>query len=118
MDILLIGYDGCSTCRKAKAYLRDKGLSFADRPIVSNPPTVEELTKWQAMSGLPLKRFFNTSGKKYQELKLKDRLSELTEDEQKKLLSENGMLVKRPILVTDETVLLGFKIEEWDRIFA
>lgn len=112
--MLFVEYPNCSTCQKAKRYLEERGVAFEDRPIHTQPPTVEELRAWQARSGLPLRRFFNTSGRSYQALGLKDKLPGLSEDEQLELLAGDGMLVKRPILVTEETVLVGFKQEAWD----
>lgn len=112
--MLFVEYPKCSTCQKAKRYLEERGVAFEDRPIHTQPPTVEELRAWQAKSGLPLKRFFNTSGRSYQALGLKDKLPGLSEDEQLELLAGDGMLVKRPILVTEETVLVGFKQGAWD----
>ena len=116
--MLFVEYPKCSTCQKAKRYLEARGAVFEDRPIHTQPPTVEELRAWQAKSGLPLKRFFNTSGRSYQALGLKERLPDLTEEEQLKLLAGDGMLVKRPILVTEDTVLVGFRQAEWDALFA
>lgn len=112
--MLLIEYPRCSTCQKAKRYLTERGLSFEDRPICSQPPTALELQAWQRQSGLPLKRFFNTSGQSYRALGLKDKLATLPEEEQLALLAADGMLVKRPILVDGDTVLVGFRQEEWD----
>lgn len=112
--MLFVAYPKCSTCQKARRYLEERGAAFEDRPIHSQPPTVEELRVWQARSGLPLKRFFHTSGRSYQALGLKDRLPEMSEEEQLALLAGDGMLVKRPILVTERTVLVGFKPAEWD----
>ena len=112
--MLFVEYPKCSTCQKAKRYLEERGVAFEDRLIHTQPPTVEELRAWQARSGLPLKRFFNTSGRSYQALGLKDKLPGLSEDEQLELLAGDGMLVKRPILVTEETVLVGFKQGAWD----
>ncbi len=108
-----ICYPKCSTCQKAKAWLEANDLSFDERHIKDDPPTLEELKRWHSQSGLPLKRFFNTSGLLYKELKLKDRLPTLTEDEQLALLASDGMLVKRPLLIGDGFVLVGFKESEW-----
>lgn len=116
--MLFVEYPKCSTCQKAKRYLEAHGAIFEDRPIHTQPPTVEELRAWQVKSGLPLKRFFNTSGRIYQALGLKDRLSSLTEEEQLALLAGDGMLVKRPILVTEDAVLVGFKQAEWDALLG
>lgn len=110
----LIWYPGCSTCKKARAWLDEKGLSYEARDIKEENPTLEELSQWYPKSGLPLKRFFNTSGLKYKELGLKDKLPGMTEAEQLALLASDGMLVKRPIVVTDSTVLVGFKPIDWE----
>ena len=111
--MLFIEYPKCSTCRRAKKHLEDAGIAFQDRHIVEDNPTEEELTEWIRMSGLPAKRFFNTSGMKYRELELKDRLKEMSEDEQYELLATDGMLVKRPLLVGEDFVIPGFKEKEW-----
>ena len=116
--MLFVEYPKCSTCQKAKRYLEERDAAFEDRPIHTQPPTVEELRAWQAKSGLPLKRFFNTSGRSYQALGLKDRLPDLTEEEQLTLLAGDGMLVKRPILVTEDAVLVGFRQAEWDALIS
>lgn len=112
--MLFVCYPKCTTCQKAKKWLTEKGISFEERDIKMENPTKEELGEWYKKSGLPLKRFFNTSGILYKEMKLKDRLPEMTEDEQLELLSTDGMLVKRPILVADEQVFVGFKEKEWE----
>lgn len=111
--MLFIEYPKCSTCQKAKKWLIEHEISFEDRHIIEENPTKEELEKWYHESGLPLKRFFNTSGLKYRELNLKEKLPEMTEDEQLELLSTDGMLVKRPVLVGDDFVVTGFKEKEW-----
>ena len=116
--MLFVEYPKCSTCQKAKKWLTEKGISFEERDIKTENPTKEELEAWYKKSGLPLKRFFNTSGILYKEMKLKDRLPEMTEDEQLTLLSTDGMLVKRPILISDEQVLVGFKEKEWETLKA
>ncbi|MBK5201013.1 MAG: arsenate reductase family protein [Spirochaetaceae bacterium] len=108
-----ICYPKCSTCAKARIYLENHQLNFIERNIKENRPTEEELREWHNKSGLPLKRFFNTSGMLYRELHLKDKLNDMNEDEMYKLLSTDGMLVKRPILVKEDTVLVGFKEKEW-----
>lgn len=113
MSILLIEYPKCSTCRKAKKWLMEHNIAFEDRHIVEQNPTKEELAKWCTKSGLPLKRFFNTSGQLYRQLGLKDRLSSMTEDEQLEMLASDGMLVKRPLIVMENEVLVGFKEAEW-----
>ena len=112
--MLFICYPKCSTCRKAQAWLEEKSIPYTLRDIKENQPTEQELRTWAAMSGLPLKRFFNTSGLLYKSLQLKDKLPAMTEDEQFALLATDGMLVKRPILVGDGFVLVGFKEAEWE----
>lgn len=109
-----IYYNKCSTCQKAKKWLEGKGVSFEERAIKEENPTKEELKEWHARSGLPLKRFFNTSGNVYKSLGLKDKLKDMTEEEQYELLATDGMLVKRPLLVADDFVLVGFKEQEWE----
>ena len=111
--MLFICYPKCSTCQKARKWLEANGITFEERHIVEQNPTVEELKNWQSASGLPLKRFFNTSGMKYRELALKDRLPAMSDDEQLALLATDGMLVKRPLLVSDGKVLVGFREKEW-----
>lgn len=113
MSCLFLEYPKCSTCQKAKKWLIEHNLSFEDRHIVEDNPSAEELAEWYRRSGLPLKRFFNTSGMKYKELKLKDRLPEMSEEEQLALLATDGMLVKRPLVVGTDFVLTGFKEAEW-----
>ena len=108
-----ICYPKCSTCQKAKKWLEENMIEYTERHIVDDNPTYEELKKWYEKSGLPLKRFFNTSGMLYKEMKLKDRLPDMSEDEQLQLLATNGMLVKRPLVVDEEFVLTGFKEKEW-----
>ena len=112
--MLFIEYARCSTCKKAKNWLDAKGISYEDRPIREENPTAEELKEWHQKSGLPLKRFFNTSGNLYKDLGLKDRLPSMSEEEQYQLLATDGMLVKRPLLVSDDVVLTGFKEAEWE----
>ena len=107
-------YAKCSTCRKALKWLDEQGISYDLRDIQSENPTEAELRDWHAKSALPLKRFFNTSGMQYRALNLKDRLPGMSEDEQFQLLASDGMLVKRPLLVLDDTVLPGFKQAEWE----
>lgn len=111
--MLFLCYPKCSTCQKAQNWLQTRGVDFTLRNIKEENPTVEELRLWQQRSGQPLKKFFNTSGLLYKELKLKDRLPELSEEEQLALLSSNGMLVKRPLLITEDSVLIGFKEGQW-----
>ena len=113
--MLFIHYPKCTTCKRAKKWLDEKGVDYTERHIVEDNPTAEELKTWHEKSGLPLKRFFNTSGMKYRELGLKDKLKDMSEEEQYALLSSDGMLVKRPIIVTDDgKVLVGFKEKEWE----
>ena len=112
--MLFIEYPKCSTCKKAKKWLDEKQISYTDRHIVEENPTYEELKEWYQKSGMPLKKFFNTSGLLYKELQLKDKLKDMSEEEQLKLLSTNGMLVKRPLVVDEDTVLTGFKESEWE----
>ena len=109
-----ICYPKCSTCQKAKKWLDEQGVEYIERHIVENNPTYDELKEWYMKSGLPLKKFFNTSGLLYKEMNLKDKLPTMSEDEQLKLLATNGMLVKRPLVVKEDLVLVGFKEAEWD----
>ncbi|MBQ7883763.1 MAG: arsenate reductase family protein [Phascolarctobacterium sp.] len=111
--MLFVCYPKCTTCQKAEKYLQAQGVEYTLRNIKDDKPTLEELTAWYKLSGLPLKRFFNTSGLLYKELQLKDKLPTMSEEEQLKLLATDGMLVKRPLIVTDEFVLTGFKEKEW-----
>lgn len=111
--MLFVYYPKCSTCQKAKKWLNEQGIAYIERHMVEDHPSYEELKEWYESSGLPLKRFFNTSGLLYKEMQLKDRLSSMSEEEQLKLLSTNGMLVKRPIVVDKNQVLVGFKESEW-----
>ena len=111
--MLVLVYRKCSTCQKALKWLEENGVAFEERPIVEENPTYEELKAWYAKSGLPLKKFFNTSGLLYKELGLKDKLAQMSEDEQLQLLATNGMLVKRPLVVGKDYVLTGFKEKEW-----
>lgn len=114
--MLFLQYPPCSTCRKAKAWLDEHGLAYTARHIKEENPTYEELKSWYASSGLPLKKFFNTSGQLYKAMQLKEKLSAMTEEEQLHLLAGDGMLVKRPILVTDSgKVLVGFRAPEWEK---
>ena len=112
--MIFLEYPACSTCKKAKKWLEEKGVSYEDRHIKENNPSYEELKHWYQRSGLPLKKFFNTSGLQYRAMELKDRLPDMTEEEQLRLLASDGMLVKRPVLVTETRVLVGFKAEQWE----
>lgn len=112
--ITFIEYPKCSTCIRAKKWLTEHKVEFIDRHIVENNPKAEELAEWYPKSGLPLQKFFNTSGKLYKEQKLKDKLPEMSEDEKIALLSTDGMLVKRPIILGDDFVLVGFKEDQWE----
>ena len=111
--MLFIEYPKCSTCKKAKKYLEEHGIEFEDRHIVEENPTKEELAEWIRISGKPVKKFFNTSGMKYRELGLKDKLPQMSEEKQIELLASDGMLVKRTLLIDGEMVLTGFKEAEW-----
>lgn len=112
--LTVLCYQKCSTCQKALKWLDGHGIEYVTRAIKDENPTKEELQKWHQKSGLPLKRFFNTSGNLYKELQLKDKLPQMTEEEQLALLATDGMLVKRPLVVSDTLVLTGFKEKEWE----
>ena len=112
--MLFVEYPKCTTCQKAKRFLDDRGASYEDRHIKEQNPTADELRAWWKKSGLPLKKFFNTSGLQYKALGLKDKLPNMTEEEQLALLATDGMLVKRPVLVGEEFVLVGFRAEQWE----
>lgn len=112
--MLVLVYRKCSTCLKALKWLEENQVEFEERAIVDENPTYDELKAWHQMSGLPLKKFFNTSGLLYKELNLKDRLPEMSDEEQLRLLATNGMLVKRPLVVGEDFVLAGFKEKEWE----
>ena len=112
--MLVLVYRKCSTCLKALKWLEEHNVEFEERPIVDENPSYEELKVWYEKSGLPLKKFFNTSGLLYKEMGLKDKLGDMTEDEQLKLLATNGMLVKRPLVVGENYVLTGFREKEWE----
>ena len=109
-------YPLCGTCRKAKKWLEENGVPYNNRLIVEENPTVDELKAWIPRSGLPLKKFFNTSGQIYKEMNLKEKLPTMSEEEQIALLATNGKLVKRPLMVSDDTVLVGFKPEDWEKL--
>lgn len=112
----ILCYDKCTTCKKALRWLDEKGASYTVRPIKEKNPSYDELLTWQKKSGLPLRRFFNTSGMLYRELGLKDKLDDMTEEEQLRLLASDGMLVKRPLLISEEKVIPGFKEKEWEAL--
>ena len=112
--MLFVQYPKCSTCRKAKKWLDEHNIDYDSRHIVEDNPSALEIEEWYAKSGLPLKRFFNTSGKIYRENKLKDKIPDMSEQEQFDVLATDGMLVKRPIVVGDDFVLVGFKVKEWE----
>lgn len=114
--ILFIQYPPCSTCQKAKKWLDANEISYTDRHIKENNPTYEELKDWYRRSGLPLKKFFNTSGLLYKSMNLKERLPGMSEEEQLRLLASDGMLVKRPLVVKDDMILTGFKEKEWEKL--
>ena len=112
--MLFIEYPKCTTCKKAKKWLDDHGVSYEDRNIKEDNPSADELKQWREKSGLPLKRFFNTSGMLYREMELKDKLPSMSDEEQYRLLAEDGMLVKRPIIVAENIVLVGFREKDWE----
>ena len=114
--MLFVEYPKCTTCQRAKKFLDERGAAYTDRHIKEDNPTPEELRAWWKASGLPLKKFFNTSGMLYKSLELKDKLPRMGEEEQLELLATDGMLVKRPILVGDGFVLVGFRPAEWERV--
>jgi len=111
--MLFICYPKCSTCQKARKWLEEHSIEYNERNIVEENPTFDELKEWYDVSGLPLKKFFNTSGMLYKEMHLKDKLPEMSEEEQLRLLATNGMLVKRPLVIDGDTVVVGFKEAEW-----
>ena len=114
--MLFIQYPPCSTCQKAKKWLDARGIAYTDRHIKEQNPSYEELKEWYEKSGLPLKKFFNTSGLVYKSLNLKEKLPTMTEEEQLRLLASDGMLVKRPLVVKGNTILTGFKEAEWEKL--
>lgn len=111
--MVFLCYERCTTCKRAKAWLVDRGIAFTERPIKEENPSLEELRQWYQRSGLPLKKFFNTSGLLYKSMELKDKLPTMTEEEQLQLLATDGMLVKRPMLIMEDKVLVGFRENEW-----
>lgn len=116
MKPTVLYYAKCSTCQKAIKWLEEKGIDYTGRPIKEENPSAGELKLWHERSGLPLKKFFNTSGPLYKEMGLKDKLKEMSEEEQLQLLATDGMLVKRPLLVSDQVVYPGFKDSEWEKL--
>lgn len=114
MSVLFLEYPKCSTCQKAKKWLDEQKVEYEERHIKEQNPTAEELKAWYERSGLPLKRFFNTSGQLYKSMQLKDKLPDMSEEEQLQLLGTDGMLVKRPLIVKEDTVLVGFRAAEWE----
>ena len=114
--MLFLEYPPCSTCKKAKAWLDERGIAYEARHIKEENPTYEELKAWYERSGMPLKKFFNTSGLLYKSLNLKDRLKDLSEEEQLRLLASDGMLVKRPLVITEQVILAGFREKEWEKL--
>lgn len=114
--MLFLQYPACSTCKKARKWLDENGVAYIDRHIKEENPSYGELKSWYERSGLPLKKLFNTSGQQYRALELKDKLPGMTEEEQLELLASDGMLVKRPLIVTENVVLTGFKSEEWEKL--
>ncbi|MDO5425239.1 MAG: arsenate reductase family protein [Eubacteriales bacterium] len=114
MNVLFVEYPKCTTCQKAKKWLDSHEVAYTDRHIKEENPSAEELREWLGKSGQPLKKFFNTSGLKYKELHLKERLPELTDEEKIALLAEDGMLVKRPLVIGEDFVLIGFREKEWE----
>ena len=117
MENLFIEYPKCSTCQKAKKWLQDNKIKFEDRNIVEDNPTVEELKRWIRLSGKDVKKWFNTSGLKYRELKLSQKLNNMTDEGKIDILASDGMLVKRPIFISEKGILIGFKQEEWEEFF-
>ena len=115
--MLLLCYPKCTTCKKAQAWLEEKGVGYTYRDIKLENPSYEELKTWYEKSGLPLKKFFNTSGLQYKAMNLKEKLTTMTEEEQLRLLASDGMLVKRPLVVAENTILTGFKEADWEKAF-
>ena len=116
--MVFLCYERCTTCKRAKAWLIDRGIAFTERPIKEENPSLEELRQWYQRSGLPLKKFFNTSGLLYKSMELKDKLPTMTEEEQLQLLATDGMLVKRPMVILDDKVLVGFRENEWAEVLG
>ena len=116
--MVFLCYERCTTCKRAKAWLIDRGIAFTERPIKEENPSLEELRQWYQRSGLPLKKFFNTSGLLYKSMELKDKLPTMTEEEQLQLLATDGMLVKRPMVTLEDKVLVGFRENEWAEVLG
>jgi len=116
MKNIFIEYPKCSTCKKAKKWLEENNIPFEDRNIIEETPTVQELTDWIQKSGQELKKWFNTSGLKYKELNLKDKLTSMNDQEKIELLASNGMLIKRPLLISSNGIMIGFKEEKWKKL--
>lgn len=116
MKNIFIEYPKCSTCKKAKKWLEENRVEFIDRNIIEETPSIEEINKWIKESGIEIKKWFNTSGLKYKELNLKEKLLKMTDDEKIKLLASDGMLIKRPILISDKGIFTGFREENWKKI--
>ena len=114
--MLFLHYPPCSTCKKAKAWLDARGIDYTARHIKEENPSYDELKEWIPLSGLPLKKFFNTSGQLYKSMNLKDRLQDMSEEEMLRLLASDGMLVKRPLVIREDLVLVGFKENEWEKL--
>lgn len=116
MKNLFIEYPKCSTCQKAKKWLDENKIEYVDRNIVTETPTKDELKKWITKAGLDVRKFFNTSGMKYRELNIKEKIKDMSEDEIYELLASDGMLIKRPLFISDTLILKGFKEKEWEQI--
>ncbi|MBQ1660731.1 MAG: arsenate reductase family protein [Clostridia bacterium] len=116
--MIFVEYPKCTTCKRAKNWLDEHGIEYTDRNIKEDIPTYDELKEWHKLSGLPLKKFFNTSGMLYRSMELKSKLDAMSEEDQLKLLSSDGMLVKRPIVIKNGKVIVGFKSEEWEKELA
>lgn len=116
MKSLFIEYPKCSTCQKAKKWLDENNIDYIDRNIITEPPSKEELKEWIDISGIDVKKFFNTSGIKYRELNIKEKIKNMSEDEIYELLSSDGMLIKRPLFISDKRILKGFKEKEWEEL--
>lgn len=114
--MIILHYPKCTTCKKAIKYLKDNNIKYTERDIVKDNPNKEELKKWIKQSGIDIKKFFNTSGIKYREMNLKEKLKQLTDEEKINILSKDGMLVKRPLLITEDKILVGFKEKEWKEL--